>query len=237
MRAIITFHSIDESNSVLSFPPQSFEDFLANLAVPVYDLGTLLSSGAQYGIALTFDDGIASVFSQALPIIKDYGIKAHLFLTTGAVGGDNRWPGQPPRAPCFRMLTWEEIEACYAAGIYIESHTVNHPDLRKLDNKAVEEECQQADEIIEARLGRRPNYFAYPYGYINERIRNFARRRYKASVTTELRAIRDQEDLAALPRLDSYYLKSPWMYRRLCAPATRAYLGLRNASRSLRGIQ
>jgi peptidoglycan/xylan/chitin deacetylase (PgdA/CDA1 family) len=242
MRAIITFHSIDSGGSVLSYPPEAFADFLGFLArtsFPVCDLDTLLHPDTRQGIALTFDDGMESVFSQALPVLRDFGFKAHLFLTPGMVGGSNKQPTTPSPPAAFQMLRWSQIEACHAGGIRIEAHTVNHPDLRDLDNPAVERECARADEIIATRLGRRPAYFAYPFGHNNARLRGLLRDRYKASVTTELRPLRDREDSAALPRLDSYYLKSPWSYRRLGLghPCVRTYLALRSALRSLRGTQ
>lgn len=240
MRAIITFHSIDPSGSVLSFPASSLRGLLLGLAeanLPVCDLDTLLNPGTARGVALTFDDGFESVFSGALPVLQDFGVRAHLFLTTSVVGATNRWRGQASSIPRFKMLSWAQVETCHRAGVRVESHTANHPDMRKLSDSELLEECERADDAIERYLGRRPAFFAYPFGYSDERVRNFARRAYQASVTTELRPLRDQEDLAALPRLDSYYLRIPRLYRRLECATTRAYLYLRYAIRELRGRQ
>jgi peptidoglycan/xylan/chitin deacetylase (PgdA/CDA1 family) len=99
------------------------------------------------------------------------------------------------------------------------------------------EECRKADTLIADRLGRRPRYFAYPYGYSNPRVRDYARANYRAGVTTELRVLRAQEDFAALPRLDSYYLRAPWVARNLEGPVARAYLWLRGLLRQLRASQ
>lgn len=240
MRAIVTFHSVDESESVLSYPPALFCAFIEALLasdLPVCDLDTLLSNDNQRGIALTFDDGMRSVFKQALPVIRAHAIPAHLFLATAAVGRDNRWPGQPARAPRLEMLDWSEVEALHAAGVRIESHTHNHPDLRVLDDSAIDSECGMADRLIEQYLGRRPMYFAYPYGYHDARVRGCLRSRYRASVTTRLSVLGASDDRACLPRLDSYYLRAPWLYRHLDAPATRAYLAWRGVLRRLRGSE
>ncbi len=240
MRAIVTFHSIDTSGSVLSYPPALFGAFVEALVasdVPICDLDTLLRAETQRGIVLTFDDGMHSVFDNALPVIRAHAIPAHLFLTTGAVAGDNRWPDQPLHAPRLKMLDWSQVEALHKAGVAIESHTHNHPDLRQLDDVKLAEECRKADTLIADRLGRRPRYFAYPYGYSNPRLRDHARATYRAAVTTELRVLRAQEDVAALPRLDSYYLRVPWLTRNLESPIARAYLWLRGMLRQLRGNQ
>jgi peptidoglycan/xylan/chitin deacetylase (PgdA/CDA1 family) len=240
MRAILTFHSIDDSGTVLSFPPRTFAKLLQAMRqtrLPVCDLDTLLAPETQHGVALTFDDGMRSVFTHALPILRDHAVPAHLFLTTGAVGGRNRWSTQPAQAPSFDMLNWDEIEKLQQAGLRIESHTHSHPDLRDLDDRSIAAECSEADHIIEGRLGRRPQYFAYPYGYRSARALDYARGHYRASVTTELREIKGTEDPAALPRLDSYYLRAPWVFRRLDAALPRSYLALRGAVRRLRGSE
>jgi len=240
MRAVITFHSIDDSGSVLSFPPRALAGLLEALAhagLPVFDLDTLLAPAARRGVALSFDDGMRSVFTHALPILRDHAAPAHLFLTTGAVGGNNRWSTQPAHAPGFDMLNWDEIEALQQAGARTESHTHSHPDLRALDEAGIAAECGEADRIIEARLGRRPRYFAYPYGYRSARVLDYARSRYRASFTTQLRELKGDEDPAALPRLDSYYLRAPWVVRRLDGALPRAYLALRGALRRLRGSE
>lgn len=238
MRAIVTFHSIDDTGSVLSFPQRALAQFLEGLAasrISVCALEELLQTGAQRAVALVFDDGMQSVFRNALPVLKDFAVPAHLFLTVGAVGRDNRWPGQPAGVPRFEMLSWPQVEALHAAGIRIEGHTAKHPDLCALDDAAVVQECQTCDDVIERRLGRRPQYFAYPYGNHDRRVRAIARQRYAAAVTTELRPLRARDDPAALPRLDSYYLRPPWLRRRFLSPEAQAYLALRNALRRIRG--
>lgn len=237
MRAIITFHSVDSSGSVLSFDPDAFAGLLNGIGesqLPVCDLNTLLDRNTTRGVALTFDDGMASVFDNALPVLEEYQYPAHLFLTTGAVGGTNGWHGQPDWAPSFEMLNWDQIEKCHEAGVRIECHTVSHIDLRGAGHQELEDECGTADEIINRRLGRKPEYFAYPYGYNDCRSRDFMRGRYAGSVTTRMRVLGKSEDMAALPRIDSYYLKIPWVYRDLNSIRARFYIMLRGIVRRCR---
>jgi peptidoglycan/xylan/chitin deacetylase (PgdA/CDA1 family) len=240
MKAIITFHSIDDSGSVLSFSEERFERLLKSLhqsALPVLNLDDLLADDIKKGVALTFDDGMRSLYNAALPILREYDVPAHLYLTTAAIDKDNRWATQPDDAPGFDMLNWDEIEALHATGVVIDSHTHNHPDMRKISRDEMQEECDMADDLIEQRLGRRPQYFAYPYGYKNNSVSDFVRERYKATVTTELRMLNGHEDVANLPRLDSYYLKNNWLQDNLANTAGRAYLSLRSLMRTMRGTQ
>ncbi|MDH5471060.1 MAG: polysaccharide deacetylase family protein [Gammaproteobacteria bacterium] len=240
MHAILTFHSIDEKDSVISYSPVFFAQLLQELAnrdIPVLDLDTLLQPGTNRGVAITFDDGMQSVHRNAMPVLQEHGMPAHLFLATGAAGDNRPWPRDPCDGHTFTMLDWGEIEALHSAGIRIESHTHNHPDMRTLTAERMQEECEQADSIIESRLGRRPQYFAYPFGYHDRKVRDFARERYRGTVTTELRSLPGEPDYAALPRLDSYYLRSPLMIRNIGSASMRGYLAARNVLRNLKGSQ
>src|SRR5262245_7903556 len=88
MRAILTFHSIDDTGSVLSYPPKTFDRLLIALqrsGIPLLDLNTLLLPQTRSGVALTFDDEMRSVFIEALPILKRHTAPAHVFLNKGCV--------------------------------------------------------------------------------------------------------------------------------------------------------
>lgn len=237
MRAILTFHSIDRSGSILSFAPEALERLLVGLErskVPLLDLDTLLDPATKLGVALSFDDGLRSIHSAALPILRAHRAPAHLFLTTGYVGGANCWPSQPSHAPVFPMLQWSEVEDLHGVGVRIEGHTRSHPDLCRLAEAAALEECAAADSLIEQRLGRAPRYFAFPYGRHNRRLRLLLGARYRALLTTRLQPLRESGDLTALPRLDSYYLRPSWLQRRPCGLLARGYLALRGSLRVLR---
>jgi peptidoglycan/xylan/chitin deacetylase (PgdA/CDA1 family) len=237
LRIILTFHSIDDSGSVLSYPARSFAKLINALErcdIPVVDLDTLLRPETRCGVTITFDDGIRTVFTEAVSILRSHSVPAHLFLTTGSIGGANRWPTQPRSAPLFEMLRWSEVEALQMTRVRIEAHTVSHPDLRRLNDDELRSECESADETIAARLGRAPQYFAYPYGSSDARVRAFARGRYKGSLVGGERALHSNEDAAALPRLNSYYLRPEWTFRDLRSWRARAYLGLRGVIRRLR---
>ncbi|MEM7541683.1 MAG: polysaccharide deacetylase family protein [Pseudomonadota bacterium] len=236
MRAIITFHSIDDSGSVISFPPDRFAHLLDGLrqsALPVTDLDTLLSS-TDPGLAITFDDGMKSVIDHALPLLHGHGMPAHLFLTTGAVGKSNRWATQPEGTPTLEMMSWDDLARCQEGGIAIESHTENHPDLRALSGTALREECERADQEISTRTGRHPQYFAYPYGLYNTSVITSLHGRYRASMTTLLNELPAKPDLARVPRIDAYYLRDFCYRASLDSLQTRSYLQLRRALRAIK---
>jgi peptidoglycan/xylan/chitin deacetylase (PgdA/CDA1 family) len=242
MRAILTFHGVDDSGSVLSVAPGALRSLLAALdasghrVVPLRDLLEAPVGAGDRCVALSFDDGLASAARTALPILREAGATATLFLTTGHVGRDNRWPDAPPGAPVFAMMGWAEVEALQAAGWEIEAHSATHPDLRRLPDDAVDEELAHADEAIEQRLGRRPRLFAYPYGAVDARVEARVARRYAFAVTTELAPLRGRTTRPhRVPRLDAYYLRAPRVQARFGDAAFRGWIAARALARRLRG--
>lgn len=238
MRAVLTFHSIDDQRGPLSFSPAGLEallDAIEEAKLPVLGLDELLGDSNAHGVALTFDDGISTVFTSAMPILCDRKVPAHVFVITGWVGGDNRWPGQPANATAFKLMEWQQLEVLQGCGFAIEGHTASHPDLRSLSDMQIEREMEEADSAIEQRLGRRPRYFAYPYGRQDPRVRAVARRRYAGSFTTTLDYVDEAAEPDAIPRLDAHYLRSPALVRMLAGEPAHAYIALRRALRQLRG--
>jgi peptidoglycan/xylan/chitin deacetylase (PgdA/CDA1 family) len=72
MRAVLTFHTINDLPGPLSFSPAALESLLAALAeaeLPVLALDELHGDRQGDGVASTFDDGISTVFSAAMPIL------------------------------------------------------------------------------------------------------------------------------------------------------------------------
>ena len=186
MRAILTFHSVDPTDSVLSIAPEQLRSLIAAIEssghriVPLRDI--LDSPAKPRQIALTFDDGMRSLHEHALPVLRDAAVTATVFLTTDYVGRNNRWPSLPEHAPTMEMMSWAEVEDLQAAGWAVEAHTASHPDLRRLSDDAVRDELESGDQAIQERLGHRPEIFAYPYGHWDARVRAIAATQYRAAI-------------------------------------------------------
>jgi peptidoglycan/xylan/chitin deacetylase (PgdA/CDA1 family) len=238
MRAVLMLHSVDDSGSVLSVTPEQLRSLVQAIRASghrVVPLSRLLESSAEDLIALTFDDGFRSVSEQAAPVLEQLAAPATLFLTTERVGRDNLWPGQPADAPRFEIMDWAAVKRLASAGWAIEAHSLNHPDLRELDEAELERELSLPAQHIERETGRRPRVLAYPYGYFDARVVERARRHFDFAVTTVFRPLGAREDALRLPRLDAYYLRSPLVHRHFGSPAFLAYLAARGALRRWRG--
>ena len=53
------------------------------------------------------------------------------------------------------------------------------------------------------------------------------------AVTADMRMLRQKEDPAALPRLETYYFRKEFLFRNLQSTPTLAYVALRRALRRL----
>jgi peptidoglycan/xylan/chitin deacetylase (PgdA/CDA1 family) len=105
-------------------------------------------------------------------------------------------------------MNWDELgELAADPLVTIGAHTVNHPILTKLDDKAVRAELSQSRDVIAAALGTRPLHLAYPVGdrsAAGPREFRIARELgFKTAVTTRPGVVfrSHAEHLTALPRI------------------------------------
>src|SRR5581483_6893264 len=80
MRAILTYHSIDESGSVISVGRETFAAqaaWLASGRVRVTTVDELLALPPDAdAVALTFDDGFQNFADTAVPVLERHGLRA-----------------------------------------------------------------------------------------------------------------------------------------------------------------
>lgn len=152
----------DQYRLDLSVEPAAFREQMAYLAangytaIDLYDL-SLAITGKQTlpprPIILTFDDGYRDVYENAFPILKEYGLEATFFIVTDFID-----QGHPA------YLTWPMVEEMAAAGMRMEPHSKNHVDLYGKEHDLVVYQVLGSLQTVEAHVGYRPRYFAYPGG-------------------------------------------------------------------------
>ena len=209
---ILMYHEIagrTESSSRLAVSPDAFSAQLAHLhdegyrTVTVAGLLTSMAGGdgrlPDRPVVLTFDDGYADFYSQAMPLLDRYGFTATVFITTGWVRDAK---GPPIRQPPGRMLSWAEIEDVVNAGIEAASHSHAHPQLDQLPPHRLRYELATGKTVLEDRLGSPIIGLAYPFGYSGARVREAAREAgHRYSCAVENTTMSSESDLLALPRL------------------------------------
>ncbi len=238
MRAVVMLHGIDDSGSVVSVSADQLRSLVraardaGHELVPLLDL--LRGKVEGDALALTFDDAFESVATVAAPLLRTLGVPATLFVPTQFPGKDNAWPGQDPSVPSVPIMRWEAVRRLAAEGWSIESHGVRHPDLRRLDDRALDEELAGSKFEIAQRVGRAPEVFAYPYGWFDRRVLDFTRRHFSYAVTTRMGTLEEMDDRLQVPRLDAYYLRNERVHRWIGHRRFDAYVGVRGFLRRLK---
>jgi peptidoglycan/xylan/chitin deacetylase (PgdA/CDA1 family) len=120
-------------------------------------------------LLITFDDGYEDIYSHAFPILSKFGFSACVFVVTGYVGRLDDWDYHVGRQK-KRHLSWKQIVEMAKAGFEFGSHTVNHPDLTRIERKFLRYELRRSKESLEQRLGRKVNFLSYPFGRYNQEV-------------------------------------------------------------------
>ena len=203
---ILGYHGVGvspyaEDPFCLRVPPAAFRTHLDLLGGAGFEFVTVAQlarraagSAPPAGMAaLSFDDGMRDNHATLLPILRERGLPATVYIVSGLVGKPNPWLS-PTSAE--RMMTEVEIRELADAGVEIGAHTVTHPDLTTLDHDACLRELTGSRRDVERIVGIAPSTFAYPYCRYGETAVVAARAAgFAAAVTGEGRGSWSQFEL------------------------------------------
>lgn len=114
-------------------------------------------------ILLTFDDGDITNYSQALPVLKSLGLKAHFFIIPARVGTKG-------------YMGWQEIKALQKANMSIGAHGMTHRILTMLSDVELWQELKGSKCALEESLGGTISDLSIPRGIYDTRVITMARK-------------------------------------------------------------
>lgn len=229
-RLVLCYHALSERwPAALSTTPERFAAQLADLRRRGY-AGTTFSALAagrapRRAVAVTFDDGYASVRELAKPLLDAHGWPATIFVPTDFPGsgrplaweGTDRWLGTDHEHE-LRGLGWDELRALAAAGWEVGSHTRSHPRLTRLDDATLRDELAGSRAACAEQLGDCRS-LAYPYGDADARV---VRAAADAGYTTAaLLAVPVRDRPLAWGRVGVYHVDDRRRFRLKTARVTR----------------
>ncbi len=150
----------------LSVSPADFRQQLQYLAdngystIDLYDLALAVARRKALPpkpVILTFDDGYLDHYTNAFPLLQEFGFTGTFFIITAYV--DNQNPAH---------MSWSMITEMAAAGMRIESHTKTHPDLSEANREELVWQILGSQETLAAHIGYTPRFLCYPGGRYSE---------------------------------------------------------------------
>jgi peptidoglycan/xylan/chitin deacetylase (PgdA/CDA1 family) len=168
------YHAIggsEERPSCFVVPLQRFQRQMRWLkwrGYAVISLSTLIAHRAAgtlppaRAVVITFDDGFADNHRHALPVLREHGFPATVFVVSGGIGATASWPGDAALLG-RSLLSASQLQEMRAAGIEIGAHTRTHPSLTSLGPGAQHAEVAGSRAELTDRFGD-INAFAYPFG-------------------------------------------------------------------------
>lgn len=147
-----------------------------------------VSSEGPKNVAITFDDGLASFYKNARPVLQEYSLPATVFVCSAAVEEsmsdrletivDERI--QTPE----QLMSTEELREIATDPLFtIGAHTKTHPKLPGIDSKsALIDEVIGSKEVLESSLDTTVDQFAYPCNEWDTRSQDIVRDTYEHAV-------------------------------------------------------
>ncbi len=169
----------------------------------------------EKSIGITFDDGYEDNYHNAFPVLKEFGAKATIFLIYDYMGTTRYFsynravpqkimPGEfdQSRDIELKFLNKDQVLEMHRSSLVdFGSHTLSHTSLIHCDLVQAEKEVSESKRLLEDHLGISINTFCYPYGHLNDTVKEMVRKSgYRGAVATKRGKARKGDDVFDLAR-------------------------------------
>jgi peptidoglycan/xylan/chitin deacetylase (PgdA/CDA1 family) len=168
---VLLYHRVGAGDSEIELPVDAFRSHLRELRrrERLLTLDEAIG-GDGGGVVVTFDDGTPDFHDTVVPLAVEHGVPVHLYLATELVGNG------------ATSLTWSQLADAVSTGLVsVGSHTHSHADLSRATEPEAEEEMRRSKELVEDRLGRPCEHFAYPWAVGSPNADRVARRLFRSA--------------------------------------------------------
>lgn len=207
--SVLLYHrfgaTVKDSMTVRTATFRSQLEYLKQHGYPIVPLRTIVSyrlgkgpAPPPHAVAITADDGHASVFSEMLPVVREYRIPVTLFIYPSAISNASY------------AMKWEQLAELQRIGFFdIQSHTYWHPNFkiekRRLLPQAyqtfVTTQLTKPKTVLKSKLGVDADLLAWPFGiYDDDLLKMAAQSGYVAAFTIDRRVVTARDPAMAIPR-------------------------------------
>ncbi|MDU0353251.1 polysaccharide deacetylase family protein [Paraglaciecola aquimarina] len=202
---ILVYHHVStETPSSTSVSPEVFAEHMQYLAdnYQVLPLKTVITKLQQKqplpdkSVVITFDDGYKNIYQNAHPILKKHNFEYTIFVNPILIGKADY------------QLDWQQIDKMAKEGVSFANHGNAHiHSLGILANESHQDwltrvtlNVQDAERLLQKKLGYSLKYFAYPYGEFNHSMQQKLTSLGYVGFGQHSGAIASHSDFSALPR-------------------------------------
>ena len=200
---VLNYHKIANEHKSLSVTLDDFEQHMKWLqeygftCITPGQLYDFVANGAdlpEKPVLITFDDGDKVNYTNAFPIMKQYGMKGTIFVVTGFLGVYDNY------------LTWDQAKELLEAGFNIESHTYSHKSMTEASDEDITKELVKSRQTIKEQLGIDSDFMAYPTGTYNLHIAELVKEAgYKGAFTIKYDNVSRDSNVYALERVPVFH--------------------------------
>ena len=169
-RVVIYYHDINEADI------EGFREQIKCLAhrcivVKPSEIMTADVAVSKNIVAITFDDAFVGVKKHAIPVLKEFGLSAAIFVPVGNLGQQTAWEVPENFGDTNSMvMNADQILELDQDGFEIFSHTCSHPVLTEITDSNLEAELAESKNLLEGIVGHEVLGISYPYGAYDTRV-------------------------------------------------------------------
>lgn len=197
---ILCYHSLSEKGNRYAVALSRFKEQIEAIRViaDIVPLADVIAHRERRSrrsvVAITIDDGYQNVLAIA-EYLKQQSIPVTLFALATPENAHRQ------SLDSGELMTYSDLRYLVKQGWTIGSHSLTHRNLTKLSDKELNEEVSHSKKLLEEKIGIPIHYFAYPNGYVNNRvIRSVKRAGYIAACSILPGTIQRNTNQWLLPR-------------------------------------
>jgi len=253
---ILMYHHVSQYSGLVTLSPETFREQMQWLAqnnwktLTSEDVESFYDGGSlpRKSVMLTFDDGYLDNWLQVYPVLKEFNLRAHIFLITGLIGDGPTRISQDreySHRDCEEliaqghaddvMMRWSEVNEMRESGLVeFHVHTHSHTRWDKVLTSR-EEQCQrlrddiqQSKRCLAEKTGISDKHLCWPEGYYNADYIEVAKELgFTYLYTTERRMNCPANGTLRLGRISTKEREhSAWLKRRLFYYTTPVFSSL-----------
>ena len=181
---ILMYHSVGKNRSEYLYSV-SCDELIEQINIiqdrcKIVPLKEILNPGSSPRAAITFDDAFEDFYIVFFPVLKMMGIHSTVFVPTSYV--ESRRQMVAGKNHC----NWKQIKQMQESGLVdFGSHGHSHQHIRGMDLQQIKEDVLVSKRLLEDKLGRRIDFFAYPGGKFQDwQHKEILRLGFKAVLTS-----------------------------------------------------